>query len=70
MQILNIKKSTYKKIDTCAKMNLISYVFVQKLNLFSYIDISVINIQNISDKALKKNNRLFRTILYIRFQRY
>ena len=25
IQILNIKKSTYEKIDTCAKMNLISH---------------------------------------------
>ena len=54
MQILNIKKSVYKKVDTCTKMNLINHAFVQKLNFFLCIDISVINVQNISDKTLKK----------------
>ena len=62
MQILNIKKSIYERVDTCAKMNLISHAFVQKLNLFSCIDISVINVQNISDKALKKT-----VVYFVRF---
>ena len=62
MQILNIKKPTYKKVDTCAKMNLINHVLVQKLNFFSCIDISVINIQNINDKTLKKT-----LIYFVRF---
>ena len=62
MQILNIKKLIYEKVDTCAKMNLINHAFVQKLNFFLCIDINVINVQNISDKALKK------TIVYfVRF---
>ena len=51
MQILNIKKLIYKKVDICTKMNLINYTFVQKLNLFLCIDISVIDIQSISDKT-------------------
>ena len=62
IQILNIKKSIYEKVDIYAKMNLINHVFVQKLNFFLCIDISVINVQNINDKALKKT-----VVYFVRF---
>ena len=62
MQILDIKKLIYEKVDTCAEMNLINHVFVQKLNLFLCIDISVINIQSINDKTLKKT-----AVYFVRF---
>ena len=62
MQILNIKKSVYEKVDICAKMNLINYALAQKLNFFLCIDISAINVQDISDKVLKKT-----VVYFVRF---
>ena len=57
-----MKKKTFDRINIYAKMNLISYDFIQILKLFLCINVQVINVQKINDKTLKKQ-----VVYFVRF---
>ena len=62
IKIKNMKKKTFDRINIYAKMNLISYDFIQILKLFLCINVQVINVQKINDKTLKKQ-----VVYFVRF---